>query len=267
MDAAAQGRLVQRLREVVGERYAFDDPYEMRLYQYDASPETALPDVVVLPANGDEVARVVKICSEEGVPIVARAGASGLAGGTVPVNHGVVVSFPRMDRILEIDTDNLRAIVEPGVVNLSLSQALRPLGYYYVPDPSSQGACTIGGNVAENAGGLHCLAYGVTAQHVLGCEVVTTDGDVSISRNETKDPDAIEVLSNHIMLNLACHGNSHPKGAPPDSLPIWDSRDLPPTFALYPRESDPNTVGGTRSGQCVKASPIKPDGPPAAKHF
>ena len=178
MDAGARERLVQRLREVVGPRYAFDDPYEMRLYQYDASPETALPDVVVLPGNADEVARVLKICSDEGVPIVARAAASSLAGGTVPVHGGVVVTFPRMDRILEIDPDNLRAVLEPGVVNLSLSQALRPGGYYYVPDPSSQGACTIGGNVATNAGGPHTLLYGVTVNHVTGLEVALASGEL-----------------------------------------------------------------------------------------
>jgi hypothetical protein len=96
---------------------------------------------------------------------------------------------------------------------------------------------------------------------------VAIGGDTRINRNETGDPDAIEVLSNHIKLNLSCHGNSHPKGEPSDSLPMWDSRDFPPKFALYPRISNPNTVGGTRSGQCVKASPIKADGPPAAKHF
>ena len=178
MDPAARQRLVRELRQVVGERYAFDDPYEMRLYQYDASPETALPDVVVIPASADEVARVVKICADEGVPIVARSAASSLAGGTVPVAHGVVITFPRMNRILEIDVDNLRAVVEPGVVNVSLSQALKPHGYYYVPDPSSQGACTIGGNVGTNAGGPHTLLYGVTVNHVTGLEIALGTGEL-----------------------------------------------------------------------------------------
>lgn len=178
MEAAALERLLRRLRDVVGERYAFADPYEMRLYQYDASPETALPDAVVLPKNADEVARVVRICSEERVPIVARSAASSLAGGTVPVEHGVVVTFPRMNHILEIDVDNLRAVVEPGVVNLALSQALKPYGYYYVPDPSSQGACTIGGNVGTNAGGPHTLLYGVTVNHVTGVEIALASGEL-----------------------------------------------------------------------------------------
>ena len=178
MEAADRERLLARLRDVVGERYAFADPYEIRLYPYDASPETALPDIVVIPGTAKEVAQVVKICAEAAVPITARSAASSLAGGTVPVEHGVVITFARMDRILEIDIENLRAVVQPGVVNLSLSQALRPHGYYYVPDPSSQGACTIGGNVGTNAGGPHTLLYGVTVNHVTGLEVVLTSGEL-----------------------------------------------------------------------------------------
>jgi glycolate oxidase len=178
MDGADRERLLARLRDVVGERYAFADPYEMRLYQYDASPETALPDIVVIPASAEEVARVVKICAEAGVPVTPRSGASSLAGGTVPVQGGVVITFARMDRILEIDTENLRAVVQPGVVNLALSQALKPHGYYYAPDPSSQGACTIGGNVATNAGGPHTLIYGVTVNHVTGLEIALPSGEL-----------------------------------------------------------------------------------------
>ncbi|TMF56218.1 MAG: FAD-binding protein, partial [Chloroflexi bacterium] len=171
-------RLSRRLKAVVGERYAFTDPYEVRLYQYDASPETALPDAVVIPGSAEEVAQVARICAEEGVPIVARSGASSLCGGTVPVEGGVVITFARMDHILEIDLENLRAVVEPGVVNLALSQVLRPRGFYYVPDPSSQGACTIGGNVGTNAGGPHTLLYGVTVNHVTGLEVALTTGEL-----------------------------------------------------------------------------------------
>ena len=178
MDAADRERLLGRIREVVGDRYAFADPYEMRLYQYDASPETALPDIVVIPGTSEEVARIVKICADALVPITPRSGASSLAGGTVPVDGGVVMTFARMDRILEIDTENLRAVVQPGVVNQALSQALKPHGYYYAPDPSSQGACTIGGNVATNAGGPHTLIYGVTVNHVTGLEVALPSGEL-----------------------------------------------------------------------------------------
>src|SRR5207248_6353240 len=102
--------LLQRIQAIVGETHAFADPYEIRLYQYDASPETALPDIVVIPGDAEEVAGVVRLCSEAGVPVTARSGASSLAGGTVPVQGGVVITFARMDRILEIDTDNLRAV-------------------------------------------------------------------------------------------------------------------------------------------------------------
>src|SRR5438270_3510214 len=178
MEAAARARLGRRLQEAVGARYAFVDPYEIRLYQYDASPETALPDAVVIPGNAAEVAAVLRICADEAVPVVARCGATSLAGGTVPVEGGVVITFPRMDRILELDLENLRAVVEPGVVNLALSQALKPLGYYYVPDPSSQGACTIGGNVGTNAGGPHTLLYGVTVNHVTGLELALPSGEL-----------------------------------------------------------------------------------------
>src|SRR5438552_17905460 len=178
MDAADRDRLLAQIRSVVGQRYAFADAYEMRLYQYDASPETALPDIVVIPGTAKEVARVVKLCAQSGVPITARSGASSLAGGTVPVEGGVVITFARMDRILEIDVDNLRAVVQPGVVNLALGQALKPHGYYYVPDPSSQGACTIGGNVATNAGGPHSLLSGATVNHVTGLEVALANGEL-----------------------------------------------------------------------------------------
>ena len=178
MEQGNRQALLARIQGIVGERYAFADPYEIRLYQYDASPETALPDIVVIPGSAEEVAAVLKLCSEADVPVTARSGASSLAGGTVPVHGGVVMTFPRMDRILEIDVDNLRALVEPGVVNLSLSQALKPYGYYYVPDPSSQGACTIGGNVATNAGGPHTLIYGVTVNHVTGLELALPSGEL-----------------------------------------------------------------------------------------
>src|SRR6202047_4423138 len=124
MDAADRERVLAQIRGVVGDRYAFADPYEMRLYQYDASPETALPDIVVIPGTAKEVAQVVKLCADAAVPITARSGASSLAGGTVPVEGGVVITFARMDRVLEIDIDTLRAVVQPGVVNLALSEGL-----------------------------------------------------------------------------------------------------------------------------------------------
>src|SRR5205814_9515792 len=140
MDAAIREDLLGQIRGVVGDRFAFADLYEMRLYQYDASPETALPDIVVIPGTAKEVAQVVKLCADVGVPITARSGASSLAGGTVPVEGGVVITFARMDRILEIDIDNLRAVVHPGDVNLALSQALKQHDYYNVHDQANHSA-------------------------------------------------------------------------------------------------------------------------------
>src|SRR5437899_2584956 len=189
MERGDLDRLLRRLRGVVGDSYAFADPYEVRLYQYDASPETALPDIVVIPGTAAEVAQVVKICADANVPITARSAASSLAGGTVPVKRGVVITFARMDRILEIDAENLRAVVEPGVVNLALSQARKPHGYYYLPYPSSQGACTIGGNVGTNAGGPHTLLYGVTVNHVTGLGVALATGQLGqVGRRQAAAP-------------------------------------------------------------------------------
>ncbi len=172
MEQAASERLARQLTEVVGARYVLADLYERRLYQYDASPETALPDLVVIPGSAEEVARVLKICGEAGVPIVSRSGATGLSGGCVPIEGGVELAFSRLNRILEIDYENLRAVVEPAVVNLSLSLTTRPHGFYYAPDPASQAASTIGGNVGTNAGGPH------TVNHVTGLEIALSSGEL-----------------------------------------------------------------------------------------
>jgi len=152
---------------------------DMLTYEYDGSADTASPDAVVLPETTADVAAVARFCHEHGVPIVPRGAGTGLSGGAIPVEGGVVMSFARMARILEIDVPNLRAVVQPGVVNLHLSTAVAPHGLYFVPDPSSQKACTLGGNVAENSGGPHTLAYGVTTNHVTGLEIVLSDGTIA----------------------------------------------------------------------------------------
>lgn len=133
----------------------------------------------MIPGSAQDVAKLARFCHEHGVPIVPRGAGTGLSGGAIPVEGGVVLSFARMTRILELDAANLRAVVEPGLVNLQLSTAASPLGLHFVPDPSSQKACTIGGNVAENSGGPHTLAYGVTTNHVTGLEVVLSDGTIA----------------------------------------------------------------------------------------
>ncbi len=137
----------------MGKRAVLSDPYDLALYEFDGGVDKALPDAVVFPQSTADVVAIVKIARYYDVPIVGRGAGTGLSGGAIPRAGGIVVSFARMNRILEIDIANERALVEPGVVNLDISNAVDAFGYFYAPDPSSQKACTIGGNVAENAGG------------------------------------------------------------------------------------------------------------------
>jgi glycolate oxidase len=178
ISASKKAEIVHELSELLGARYVLHSPYDLMLYEYDASIDRSTPDIVVLPASTAEVAEVVKIAARHHVPVVPRGAGTGLSGGAIPVYGGIVIAFARMNRILEVDYANLRAVVQPGLVNLHLSNALNPAGFYYVPDPSSQRSCTIGGNVGENAGGPHTLIYGVTTNHVLGLEIVTADGEI-----------------------------------------------------------------------------------------
>ncbi len=173
-----KAEVVQELSALLGSRYVLHSPYDLMLYEYDASIDRSMPDVVVLPASTEDVAAIVKIAARHHVPVVPRGAGTGLSGGAIPIYGGIIIVFTRMNRILEIDYDNLRAVVQPGLVNLHLSNALNPQGFYYVPDPSSQRSCTIGGNVGENAGGPHTLLYGVTTNHVLGLEIVTVEGEI-----------------------------------------------------------------------------------------
>lgn len=153
-------------------------PSDLKLYQYDGGVDQALPEVVVFPRTTEDVVALVNLAAKYNLAIVGRGAGTGLSGGSIARAGGMVMSFSRMNRILEIDIENERAIVQPGVVNLDISLAVLPFGYFYAPDPSSQRACTIGGNVAENAGGPHTLAYGVTTNHVVSLEAVLPDGSV-----------------------------------------------------------------------------------------
>jgi glycolate oxidase len=150
-------------------------PADLKLYEYDGGVDKALPEVVVFPRSTEQVVAAVRVARDNNLAIVGRGAGTGLSGGAIARAGGMIVSFARMNRILEIDIENERAIVEPGVVNLDISLAVEPYGYFYAPDPSSQRACTIGGNVAENAGGPHTLAHGVTTNHVVSLEVVLPD--------------------------------------------------------------------------------------------
>jgi glycolate oxidase len=166
------------LARVLGPGGCLDATDDLRLYEYDGGVDKARADVVVFPRSTAEVSAIVKIARRAGVPIVGRGAGTGLSGGSIAARGGIIVVFSRMNRIVSLDPANERAVVEPGVVNFDLTLAADAHGYFFAPDPSSQRACTIGGNVAENAGGPHTLAYGVTANHVLGLEVVTPDGEI-----------------------------------------------------------------------------------------
>ncbi len=171
-------RLRRELEKIVGPGAVLWRPDELLVYAFDGTIERAVPRAVVLPATTQEVAAVIRCCRAAGVPLTPRGAGTGLSGGAVPYQESVVLSTARMNRILEIDPVDRVAVVQPGVTNLAVSEAAAPYGLFYAPDPSSQRACTIGGNVAENAGGPHCLALGVTTNHVLGLEVVTAAGEV-----------------------------------------------------------------------------------------
>ena len=155
------------------------DPAQLRTYESDAlTGWRAIPLAVVLPRSTDEVAAAVGVCREHGAPFVARGAGTGLSGGAVPVAEGIVIGLSRMNQVLEVDGANRRARLQPGVTNLEVSRVAAPHGLYYAPDPSSQQVCTIGGNVAENSGGAHCLKHGFTTHHVLELELVTAGGTV-----------------------------------------------------------------------------------------
>jgi glycolate oxidase len=188
-------RLRAAFQAIVGVDAVVTDPSELLVYESDGlTIFRAEADVIVFPRSTDEVAACVKLANAEGLPFVARGAGTGLAGGCLPTEGGLVIALTRMTRILEIDYDNQIAVVEPGLVNLHLSQALAPAGFYYVPDPSSQLACTIGGNVANNSGGPHTLKYGVTTNHVLGVEAVMPDGEVVWLGSRVRDGQGYDLV-------------------------------------------------------------------------
>jgi glycolate oxidase len=170
-------RLLNDLKKLLGADMVLHKPEELLLYEYDGSVETARPNCVVFPRDKQQVLGIVELANRYKVPIVGRGAGTGLSGGALARHGGIIVSFTRMNRILEIDAENQRAVVQPGLVNAELSAAVAPLGLFYAPDPSSQKACTIGGNVSENSGGPHTLAYGVTTNHVLSMEVILPTGE------------------------------------------------------------------------------------------
>ena len=174
--------VLQELEHIVGPAGIRHRPVDLLVYEYDGSVDgavdTASPMAVVLPTSTEQVAAVVKVARRARIPVVARGAGTGLSGGAIAQTGGIIISLTRMERVLNVNTLDRTALVEPGVINLELSQFTEQQGYFFAPDPSSQKACTIGGNIAENAGGPHCLKYGVTTNHILGVEVVLPTGEI-----------------------------------------------------------------------------------------
>ncbi|GAA2348580.1 FAD-linked oxidase C-terminal domain-containing protein [Saccharopolyspora halophila] len=175
------------------------DPQRLRTYECDGlASYRVVPAAVVLPETAEQIQKVVKACAAHDIPFVARGSGTGLSGGALPHSSGVLVVTSKMRRILEIDTANERAVVEPGVINLDVTKAAAPQGYYFAPDPSSQQVCSVGGNVAENSGGAHCLKYGFTTNHILGLEVVTPDGDLIELGSTAREAPGYDLLGTFI---------------------------------------------------------------------
>jgi glycolate oxidase len=181
-------QVLDELRAILGPQGLVSSPGELRTYDCDALTNfRATPLAVALPTSTEQVQAVLRVCHRERIPFVARGSGTGLSGGALPVTNGIVISLARMNRILEVDLPNTRVVVEPGVINLDVTGRVASAGYFYAPDPSSQSVCSIGGNVAENAGGAHCLKYGFTTTHVLALEVVLPDGTLVHLGSKTLD--------------------------------------------------------------------------------
>ncbi|MCB1637490.1 MAG: FAD-binding protein, partial [Thiothrix sp.] len=191
-----QETLAARLRGCVGPEYVIEDAETRRPYECDGlAMYCELPQLVVLPANTAQVQAVMHICHERGVPVVARGHGTGLCAGAMPHPQGIVLSLARLSGIIDLDTEARTARVQPGVRNLAISEAAAEYGLYYGPDPSSQIACSIGGNVAENAGGVHCLKYGLTVHNILRLEVITVEGEKIDIGSEGLDSGGMDLLA------------------------------------------------------------------------
>ncbi len=187
--------LATRLRSAIGADAVLTDRQQLRTYECDGLAHyKVMPAIVVLPRNTEQVAAVVRCCVDAGVPYVARGSGTGLSGGALPHADGVLIVTSQMRAIKAVDAPNQRAVVEPGVINLQVTKAAAPYGFYYAPDPSSQQICSIGGNLAENSGGAHCLKYGFTTNHVMGIELVAPDGDLIRLGGKAPDPPGYDLL-------------------------------------------------------------------------
>ena len=186
--------LVRELIDAIGAEAVVWQAEDLLVYEYDATIDRGKPEAIALPATTDDVVALMRICNRHNAPITPRGAGTGLSGGALATRGGVVFGMNRMRRILEIDAENKTARVQPGVVNLDLGTSVEPYGLAYAPDPSSQRACTIGGNVAENAGGPHTLAWGTTTNHVLELTLVTPDGEVQRIGDATRDQPGYDLV-------------------------------------------------------------------------
>jgi glycolate oxidase len=173
-----KGRMIEELGRLIGKEKVLGSEMQIKLYEYDAALLRSRPDCIVLPASTDEVSKVVRFAHANGIRVVARGAGTNLTGGSLCLHGGIAVVMTRMNQVLDLDIENLRVVVQPGIVTLNLKNFLAKHGYLYQPDPASEKASTIGGNVSENSGGPHCLKYGVTSNHVLGAEIVLFDGEI-----------------------------------------------------------------------------------------
>jgi len=172
--------LINKLKNIVGSNNVLSDPTELLVYECDAlTTHRSMPRAVVLVSSTNEVSLLIKLLDKENIPFIARGAGTGLSGGALALEHGVIIEMARMNRILEINYLDRLAVVQTGLVNINLTRQVESFGHFYAPDPSSQTACTIGGNIAENAGGPHCLKYGATVNHILGLKVVLPNGDIT----------------------------------------------------------------------------------------
>lgn len=195
MATAIALNVVDDLRQIVGAENVITSDSELMVYECDGfTIEKNSPDVVAFPTSTQQVADIVRVCNGAGVPFLPRGAGTSLAGGCLPVGGGVMIVLTRMKEIIEVNLRDRYAVVQPGVVNIWLTQALKGTGFHYAPDPSSQGACTIGGNVATNSGGPHTLKYGVTVNHVLGVEAVMSDGRIVQIGGPTEDPVGLDLV-------------------------------------------------------------------------
>ena len=183
---------VREVEAALGAEGVVKEPEQLRTYECDGlTGYRVVPGLVALPRSTEDVQAVVRLCAREGIPFVARGAGTGLSGGALPVAEGIVISLARMNRILGVHLESARVTLQPGVTNLAVTQAVASHGFYYAPDPSSQQVCTIGGNVAENSGGAHCLKYGFTVNHVLEAEAILPDGEVARLRAGDPGPDLL----------------------------------------------------------------------------